>query len=335
MPYKPAIASMSLGRAWVHDLEVKLTQASQAGFEGVEIFYEDLEYLAKSYGEVKEATLLKAATFTRELCDRFGLAVVGLQPFLFYEGLIDRKEHQARIEKLIMWFKIVKILGTDLIQVPSNFMQEGITGDLSVIINDMTEIADLGSFEEPPVRFAYENMAWGTHVDTWQKLWEVVTGVNRPNFGCCLDTFQIAGRVWADPANPSGKTSNADEDLRQSLAELVERVDVSKVFYIQVVDAEKLENPLLEGHIYYEANQPARMGWSRNCRLFLYESDKGGYLPVIEVTRVLIQELGYEGWVSMELFSRSMADPHPTVPYVHAQRGIKAWERMAQDFRLL
>lgn len=28
--------------------------------------------------------------------------------------------------------------------------------------------------------------------------------VNRPNFGLCLDTFQITGREWADPSEPDG-----------------------------------------------------------------------------------------------------------------------------------
>lgn len=34
---------MSLGRTWVHVLPENLAGASEAGFKGVEIFYEDLE----------------------------------------------------------------------------------------------------------------------------------------------------------------------------------------------------------------------------------------------------------------------------------------------------
>lgn len=336
MPCRPAIASMSLGRAWVHDLDGKLREAAQAGFEGIEVFYEDVEYLAKEDGgEATPEALVHAAGQIRSMCDDLDLIVIGLQPFLFYEGLIDRKEHAAKIEKLKIWFEIVKALRTDIIQIPSNFQQEGTTGDVDLIVQDMREVADLGLKEDPPIRFAYENLAWGTHVDTWDRLWEVVSRIDRPNFGCCLDTFNIAGRVWADPTSPSGKTPNADEDLAASLQKLVKTVDLKKVFYIQVVDAEKMDPPLTDDHPFHVDGQPSRMSWSRNARLFLYEEDKGGYLPVVEVARVLLKELGFEGWVSMELFSRTMSDPEPGVPREHAQRGIEAWQKLAKEMNLL
>ncbi|KAE8133680.1 xylose isomerase-like protein [Aspergillus pseudotamarii] len=331
---KFAIASMSLGRAWVHSLPEKLAQASKAGFKGVEIFYEDLEYLAKEKGPVNDSTLLAAAEETRAICDHCGLKVIGMQPFLFYEGLTDRAQHREKIERLKLWFAIVKVLGTDIIQIPSNFQTEGISGDLDLIVADMVEVADLGLKEEPAVRFAYENLAWGTFISTWENLWEVVRRVDRPNFGCCLDTFNIAGRVWADPASASGKTPNADAELTASIQNLVQTVDVNKLFYVQVVDAERMQSPLIEGHPFYVEGQPARMSWSRNARLFLYEQERGGYLPVVQVAEAFLKGLDFEGWVSMELFSRSMADPDSTVPGTHAQRGIKAWNRLAEELDL-
>ncbi|KAE8414812.1 3-dehydroshikimate dehydratase [Aspergillus pseudocaelatus] len=308
--------------------------AAKAGFKGVEIFYEDLEYLAQEKGPVNNSTLLAAAEETKAICDHHGLNVIGMQPFLFYEGLTDRAQHREKIEHLKLWFAIVKILGTDIIQIPSNFQSEGISGDLDLIVSDMVEVADLGLKEEPVVRFAYENLAWGTFISTWESLWEVVQRVDRPNFGCCLDTFNIAGRVWADPASPSGKTPDADANLVASLQSLIRTVDVSKVFYVQVVDAERMQQPLVVGHPFYVEGQPARMSWSRNARLFLYEQERGGYLPVVQVAKAFLKGLGFEGWVSMELFSRSMADPDPTVPETHAQRGIKAWNRLAEELNL-
>lgn len=334
MPCAPAIASMSLGRAWVHSLPEKLSQAAKAGFKGVEIFYEDLEYLAKEKGPVNDSTLFAAAQEARAICDHYGLEVIGMQPFLFYEGLTDRAQHREKIERLKLWFAIVKILGTDIIQIPSNFQSEGISGDLDLIVSDMIEVADMGLKEEPVVRFAYENLAWGTFISTWEDLWEVVRRVDRPNFGCCLDTFNIAGRVWADPASASGKTPGADAALAASLQSLVRTVDVNKVFYVQVVDAERMQQPLIEGHPFYVEGQPARMSWSRNARLFLYEQERGGYLPVVQVAEAFLKRLGFEGWVSMELFSRSMADPDPTVPETHAQRGINAWRKLAEELDL-
>ncbi|BCR92124.1 sugar phosphate isomerase/epimerase family protein [Aspergillus chevalieri] len=334
MPCAPAIASMSLGRAWVHALPEKLARASEAGFKGVEIFYEDLEYAAKSYGEASAENLLVAAGEVRKLCDAHGLTIIGLQPFLFYEGLTDRSKHAKKIEKLKLWFRIVRTLGTDIIQIPTNFLTENVTGDMDLIVQDMVEVADLGLQESPPVRFAYENLAWGTYIDTWDWMWEVVRRVDKPNFGCCLDTFNIAGRVWADPTSVTGTTPNAARDLQDSIERLAQTVDVRKIFYVQVVDAERMQSPLIEGHPFYVEGQPARMSWSRNARLFLYEQEKGGYLPVVNIARAILKDLGYNGWVSMELFSRTMSDPDKAVPFTHAQRGITAWNKLCQELNL-
>ena len=332
MPLKAGIASMSLGRAWVHQLPEKLDQAAAYGLSGVEIFYEDLEYLAKAQpgGEATVDNQLAAARIIRDLCDERHLTVIGLQPFLFYEGLLDRKEHAAKIEKLRVWFRLAKILGTDVIQIPTNFLQEGITGDVDTIV-----LADMGAKETPVIKFAYENLAWGTFVDTWEATWAIVAKVDRPNFGMCLDTFNIAGRVWADPSSPSGKTPNADADLRASIAAMVKTVDVNKVFYVQVVDAERMQAPLVEGHPFYVKEQPSRMSWSRNARLFAFEEDRGAYLPVLEVAKAFTapqpKGLGFDGWVSMELFSRSMADPDPSVPKEHARRAAESWKKLVKE----
>lgn len=118
---------------------------------------------------------------------------------------------------------------------------------------------------------------------------------------------------------------------RESMRRLVETVDVKKVFFVQVVDAERLESPLVEGHEFYEEDQPARMSWSRNCRLFYGEEDRGGYLPVREITKAIIQGLGFEGWVSMEMFNRSMAEKGSEVPTQHAQRAMDSWWKIVEE----
>jgi hypothetical protein len=111
------------GRAWVHELEVKLAEAGMAGYQGVEIFWEDLVYAAKKLSpdsdEKDEPVMLQAAQHARELCDQNGLSVLVLQPFMNYEGLLDQSKHDELVVKLRLWFKVVKILGTDLIQIPS------------------------------------------------------------------------------------------------------------------------------------------------------------------------------------------------------------------------
>ena len=342
MKYTPAIASMSLGRAWVHGFEKKMEAASTSGFKGMEIFYEDLEYLARELDPTADknatpssAQLLASAKKIKEICDQNNLDIIGLQPFLFYEGLKDRQQHDRLIEKLHVWFDIVDVLDTDIIQIPANFLsKDQITGDMDAIVADMVEVADLGSKRSRPIRFAYENLCWSTYIDTWEAAWEVVKRVDRPNFGMCLDTFNIAGRVWADPASPTGLVDDAEAALDASLKRLVDTVDVSKVFYIQVVDAERVDPPLDEKHPFHGEGQPARMSWSRNARCFIYEADRNAYLPVERVARAIIEGLNYQGYVSMELFSRTLSEPASDVPESHAQRGIEAWKKFVKALDL-
>jgi 4-hydroxyphenylpyruvate dioxygenase len=336
--FQPAILSASLGRASLHNFDTKVKEAGKQGFEGIEIFYEDLEYVAKKLSSHESPTsedLCQAARQVHEECQVAGLQIIGLQPFLFYEGLLDRQKHNELIEKIHVWFRIVKELKTATIQIPANFLPtDQLTGDMDVIVGDLRELADLGLQEHPQVRFAYENLCWSTHIDTWEKAWEVVKQVDRPNFGLCLDTFNIAGRVWADPTSLDGKTPNADKELKRSILQMVQQVDLNKVFYIQVVDAERMTSPLVEGHPFHTSGQPPRMSWSRNARTFAYEDDRGAYLPVEDVARAIIHDLGYKGYISMELFSRTMSEQGEHVPAEHAQRGMASWVKLVDRLNL-
>jgi 4-hydroxyphenylpyruvate dioxygenase len=342
--YLPAISSMSLGRAWNHDIAPKLAACARHGYKGIELFYEDLEYTARSLPPSYPASArhtsfpnsteweeqqLAAASYIRQLCDINRLDIICLQPFMHYEGLLDRSEHEKRITKLKLWFLLAKRLRTDLIQIPSNFLPTSeCTGDLDVIVSDLQKAADLGLAQSPPIRFAYEALCWGTHVDTWNASYEIAVAVNRPNFGSCIDTFNLAGRVYGDPASPTGKTPYAEADMAASLAKL-RKIDVKKIFYVEVVDAERLSTPLVEGHPWYSPEQKARMSWSRNARLFAFE--KESYLPILDILKVVTEELGYQGYISFELFSRSMNEKGDKVPEEHAVRGARSWKTLVKE----
>lgn len=332
--YRPAICSMSLGRAWVHELPPKLKAAAASGLPGIEIFFEDLLYLASSYpGGATPANQLLAARSMRTMCDTLNLEIMGIGPFNNCEGLLDPAAKAAKLVELDLWFEIARILGTDLIQIPCTFMTEGVTGDVSIVARDLREIADIGAAQNPPFRFAYENLCWGTFNDTWDKAWNVVKTVDRDNFGMCLDTFNIAGRSWADPSSPTGKLPNADAVFTASMKRMAAEIDLKKVFYVQVVDAERLSRPLDTTHAFHVDGQKPRMSWSRNCRLFICEEDRGGYLPVIECLKAICGSkenggLGYKGWVSMELFNRSLISEDSAVPVEHADRAMESWKRL-------
>ena len=330
MPCRPAISSHSLGRAWVHDIRPKLDAAAHYRFD-IEVFYEDLLYLARSLpGGASADNQLKAASIIRSLCDERNISIVCLQPFMCYEGLRDREAHATRIEEMKLWIRLAKVLGTDIISIPSNTLSVAeISGDRSLIVQDLREVADLSARQN--IKIAYESLAWGTYVDTWERAWEIVEQANRPNFGICLDTFNIAARVFADPSATSRKTSNAEDDMRLSIERLIKTVDIDKVFYVQVVDAEYLAEPLVEGHQFYKKDQPSRMSWSRNCRLFYGEEDRGAFLPIRKILKAVLVDVGFEGWLSAELFNASLAESNASVPEEHAHRAYESWKKIVKD----
>jgi len=234
-----------------------------------------------------------------------------------------------------VWMELAHILETDIIQVPASFLsRDQISEDL--MVSDLREIADMGLQQTPIIRFAYESLCWSTYVDKWELCWDVVQKVDRPNFGVCLDSFNILGRIYADPTAASGRLDNSEEEVRQSIRRLIGQIGPhkEKIFFIQIVDAERLAKPLLPGHAFYNAEQPARMSWSRNCRLFYGESAHGAYLPVKDVAHAIINEIGYDGWVSMELFNRVMERKDYEVVEELAARAAVSWEKMVQDLHL-
>jgi 4-hydroxyphenylpyruvate dioxygenase len=341
----PTIASQSLGRAWYHSLEDKLELCSKYGFEAIELFFEDLEAVANSLpashppssrgtsfidSTERYERQLAAADYIRGLCAHHNLEILCLQPFMHYEGRVDPASHQAAIHELKFWIKLARRLGTDLIQIPSSFLSASeCTGDRSRIVADLRQVADIGLQTDPPTRFAYEALAWGTHIDRWDTAWSVVQEVDRPNFGTCIDTFNLAGRIFGDPASPSGLNSTAYDDTRKSIAKLRTELPLAldKVFYVEVCDGERLDKPLVPGHEWYDPNQPARMSWSRNARLFPFETP--GYLPAVEILEAVC-DAGYTGHISFELFSRTANQPGKDVPERHAQRGAVAWRKLVE-----
>ena len=271
--------------SWVHQIPPKFTAAAASGLPAIEIFYEDLLYLAATFPDGATPTnQIVAAHQIRRLCDALHLEIMGLGPFYNYEGRLDPTVRAQKLQELHLWFEVGRILGTDMIQIPCTFMTEGVTGDVEVVSEGSERDCGSWSKQNPPFRFAYENLCWGTFNDTWEKAWGVVKAVDRDNFGMCLDTFNIAGREYADPASPKGKVENADEVFRESMKRMVKAIDVKKVFYVQVVDAERVTRPLDKNHPFHVQGQKPRMSWSRNSRLFMCEEDRGGYLPVRPAT---------------------------------------------------
>lgn len=332
--WKPAIATVSLGAANLHPIIAKLDAVALNGQKGLELFHDDVAQLAKtlrahatdSAPRTDRDYEIDAAHAIRDLSAERDLQVVALQPFRHYEGLIDPERHAERIDELKHWVQLCKILGDSLfILIPSSFLDASeITSDRERLAADLAEAADIAF----PVRIAYEALAWGTYISTWEDSWDVIKRANRPNLGICLDTFNIAARVWADPIATTGRLGpSADRDLQESMDRLVREIDPDRVLMVQLADGERVDpqSPFLQA-----PGLPTLLAWSRNARLFPCEEDRGGYLPIREVTDACINGLGYTGWVSMEVFSRSTMENNPAVPMEHAARASRSWLRVME-----
>lgn len=333
MLWTPAIATVSLGAAHLHPITTKLDAAAHNGQQGLELFHDDVAQLAKALrSRTCEAATARsdrdyeidAAHTIRDMCAQRGLRVLALQPFRHYEGLIDPDQHAQRLDELQHWVQLSKILGDELfILIPSSFLDPSqITGDRDRLVADLAQAADLAF----PIRIAYEALAWGTYVNTWEDSWDIVRRADRPNLGICLDTFNIAARLWADPTSSTGRQpASADQVLQNSMARLVRDIDPEKVLMVQLADGERVDpqEPFLQ-----TPDLPKLLAWSRNARLFPCEEERGGYLPIQAVTEACLNGLGYTGWVSMEVFSRTTGEDDPSVPGEHAARARRSWQRM-------
>jgi len=129
-----------------------------------------------------------------------------------------------------------------------------------------------------------------------------VKAVDRPNVGLCLDTFQTAGGEWADPTTKSGMLEGEggreamEKRFRESLRDLSATIPAEKIYILQISDAYKPPQPLTPDPD--ESGLPPRGRWSMNLRPMPFD---GGYLPVVEVARAVLQT-GFRGWFSMEVF---------------------------------
>lgn len=155
------------------------------------------------------------------------------------------------------------------------------------------------------LRVAYEAPAWGIHNNTWQQVQKIIDLVDMPNVGHCLDTFHIASKVAGDPfGSISPLRPDGYQDLQRSLNELKRTVKPENIAYFQLSDATVADQDQ-KGYPRRDMNQPPFMTQSRNCRIYPCEEDRGGCLPILDVAKAVF-DLGYCGWVSMEVFHTDM-----------------------------
>lgn len=320
MDHKFSIATISMGWHQSHTLESKFAAAQNQGIQGVELFDSDLNNYAKAHG----VSRLQAAEEIRRLCEDARLSIVVYASFGSFEG--SPTPLDTRLEKAKEWCEIAGRLGTDMIQIPSNFDAKAI-GDETVIVKELQAIAELGGRQKPPIRFAYEALAWGKYAADWEDSLRIVQLVDRPNFGLCLDTYHVLARLWADPTTRSGRRLDGNEALHFSLQRFRDTCPPEKIFYIQLSDAEKADPPILPGHPAYKEDQPVLYSWCLCARIFPFEQEYGAYLPMEEILVTWLLQSGWTGWVSMETFHQRMAEEEAK-PEIWARRAKISWEKV-------
>ncbi|MGE1176349.1 3-dehydroshikimate dehydratase QuiC [Pseudomonas sp. BW7P1] len=201
-----SIATVSLSGT----LPEKLEAIAAAGFDGVEIFENDLLYYDGSPREI------------RQMCSDLGIAITLFQPFRDFEGC-RRDRLERNLERAERKFDLMQELGTDLVLVCSNASPDSI-GDRQILIDDLRLLAERAGARG--LRIGYEALAWGRHVNTYQQVWDIVRQADHPSLGVLLDSFHTLS-LKGDP---------------RAIAE----IPGDKIFFVQMADAPILAMDVLE-----------------------------------------------------------------------------------------
>jgi 4-hydroxyphenylpyruvate dioxygenase len=212
-----SIATVSLSGT----LEAKLRAVAAAGFDGVEIFENDLLAYPGS-----------AADAGRMISD-LGLRCTLFQPFRDFEGLPDELRSRA-FDRAERKFDVMQELGTDLLLVCSSVAQAALP-DRARIVADFRELGERAG--QRGLRVGFEALAWGRHVNDHRQAWDIVKGADHPAVGIILDSFHsLARKIPID-------------SLRE--------IDADKIFIVQLADAPWLEMDYLSWSRHFR-NMPGQ-----------------------------------------------------------------------------
>lgn len=182
-------------------LEEKLRAIAEAGFEGVEIFENDL------------LTYTDSPRVIGAVLRDQGLTCTAFQPFPEFEGMPPhlRKRVFDRAERK---FDVMHELGAGLLIVCSNVSPESLN-DRNRSIDDLRELSERAAARG--LRVGFEALAWGRHIFDHRDAWALVKAVDHVAMGLILDSFHSLAR-------------NVPIDSLRS-------IDAGKIFLVQIADA--------------------------------------------------------------------------------------------------
>ena len=164
-----SIATVSLGGT----LMEKLNAIAAAGFDGVEIFENDLLYFDGSPRDVKR------------IAADLGLSILLFQPFRDFEAA-PRARMSKNFDRAELKFDVMEQLGADLMLVCSNTAPDAIDDD-AVAAEDLRALGERAA--RRGLRVGYEALAWGRNVNTFGRAWKLVQGADHPAVGLVVDSF--------------------------------------------------------------------------------------------------------------------------------------------------
>jgi len=159
-------------------LAEKLEAIAAAGFQGIEIFENDLLSF--------DGTPTDVGKRVRDL----GLKLVALQPFRDFEGMPDAQRERT-FDRAERKFDVMAELGTDMLLVCSNVSPLSL-GGIDRAAADFHELGERAA--KRGFRVGFEALAWGRHINDYRDAWEVVRRADHKAIGLVLDTFHTFAR---------------------------------------------------------------------------------------------------------------------------------------------
>lgn len=203
---RKGIATVSLSGV----LADKLPAIAAAGFDGIELFDNDLIASPLSPGEV-----------AARCCD-LGLAVDLFQPVRDVEG-VDPARFEEVLHRVRTKLGVMAELGAATFLVCSNATLAA-HDDRDLSAEQLHAVGELAA--EQGMTLAYEALAWGRHVSRVRDAWDVVRRADHPAVTLAVDTFHMLAR---------GDDGSALDD-----------VPGDRIGFLQVADAPVLDMDVLE-----------------------------------------------------------------------------------------
>ncbi|WP_020683520.1 bifunctional sugar phosphate isomerase/epimerase/4-hydroxyphenylpyruvate dioxygenase family protein [Marinobacterium rhizophilum] len=203
---KTALATVTISGS----LQEKLRAAAKAGFDGIEIFENDLTQFDGTPRDV------------RQMADDLGLEIIALQPFRDFEAMPEpwRTQNFYRAQRK---FELMHELGTKRMLICSN-VSPHVIDDRDRAAADLHELAEMARHEG--FMIGYEALAWGRYVADYDVAWDIVKRGDHPNLGIILDSFHMFAR---------GNTLDVLRD----------EIPLEKIALVQVADAPSLQMEVL------------------------------------------------------------------------------------------